>query len=153
MPEVNLRLNAHLVQMLTEIIRIVLDSIQDPPAARRMAWEDEELRESWEEGLVEGLREDSHALLALFADAKFGKGGVKLSPEQADAVLRASSATRLRIHQTLLRGVPDGELEAGQVELVSLQPQQQKAYLCYLFLASLQDLLLREVDPELEKLD
>jgi hypothetical protein len=109
---------------------------------------DPELDAAWEASLLEALRDDALVLESMLRESDDGNGQLVIPEEQAEGVLRAASAVRLRIQQTLLKGVDERGLERGEVDLQSLTPVQQKGYMGYVFLANLQEILVRYVDPQ-----
>lgn len=107
---------------------------------------DGELHHSWQEDLQLQLDHDLRVLRKLVAASDFGVGVVSLTETSAEAVLRACSALRLKIRETLLGAISDEVLESGSVDFQKLNPLQQQSYGAYAFLAGLQELLVEEMD-------
>jgi hypothetical protein len=87
--------------------------------------------------------------LALFGDEFFADGVVRFDGTNADAIARACSAVRLRLRQRYLKGVADESLEAGEVEIANLDEPLRKAFMCYLFLATIQELIIQHLDESI----
>ncbi|MGF1449711.1 MAG: hypothetical protein ACFB20_09875 [Opitutales bacterium] len=109
---------------------------------------DAELDAAWESSLIEGLQDDCLHLESMLRASDDGKGQLRIPLDQGEAILRASSAVRLRLRQTLLRNVDDLVLERGEVDLQELATLEQRGYTGYVFLANLQEVIVRFLDPE-----
>lgn len=107
---------------------------------------DAELHPIWQEELHLQLDDDLRVLRKLVASGDFGVGVVSLTETSAEAVLRACSALRLKVRETLLGAISDDVLESGSVGFEALNPVQQQSYATYAFLAGLQELLVEELD-------
>ena len=59
------------------------------------------------------------------------------------ALLRACSFLRLDLRQNALAELPDEVIEAGELDLERCDPERKQPRLCYVFLATLQELILR----------
>ena len=64
----------------------------------------------------------------------------------AEAVVRACSAIRLRLRERWLKPLGDETLESGEVDVASLDESSRKAFMCYLFLATVQELVIQHLD-------
>lgn len=148
MVELRLQLTPRSLDVFRRMVDALSASFEDtgtvrfrPPASI-----DEESCPSWMEELHTQLDEDLRTLRKLVENNDFGVTVVRLSEASAEAVMRAASALRLKIRDTLLRGISDGELEAGSVDFSGLNPVEQQAYATYAFLAGLQELLIDGLD-------
>lgn len=113
--------------------------------------EDPDLAVAWRAGLLESLQEDCKVLLSLITGDDFRSGVVAIDEAHADAMLRACSAVRLKIQQTFLQDeVSDEALETGTIDFHKLQPDTQKVFACYVFLANWQELLLAKLMPDMD---
>ena len=74
---------------------------------------------------------------------------VAFDRDNAEPVLRACAALRLRLRNTLLASIPDDALEALEASssLGGLDELSQKAFACFLFLDELQKIILKYLDP------
>ena len=60
--------------------------------------------------------------------------------------MRACAAVRLRLREKYLQGLGDDTLESGEIELTHLEEPLRKAFMCYLFLATVQELIIQHLD-------
>jgi len=79
----------------------------------------------------------------------FAGGVVGFDEANAEGVLRACAAIRLRLRDRELAGVADDALESGSLDITQLTPRLQKAFMCYVFLATLQELIIQHLDAAL----
>lgn len=100
------------------------------------------MRQLWIEQLKSTLAADMEVFWTLIGDQRFGNEPLVLSPAEAESVLRAAASLRMRIREAFLSDVEDGVLEKGMLDVQSLPPDLQKAYVSYIFLGSLQELLI-----------
>jgi hypothetical protein len=56
---------------------------------------------------------------------------------------------RLRLRERYLQVLGDEALETGEVELAKLTEATRKAFMCYLFLATLQELIIQRIEGTL----
>jgi hypothetical protein len=54
---------------------------------------------------------------------------------------------RLWLKETYLKLLGDENLESNEVPYSAMPPEQQKAFAAYVFLATLQELLIHHLDP------
>jgi hypothetical protein len=85
-------------------------------------------------------------LLALFGDEFFADGVVAFDEENAEPVVRACAAVRLRLRELFLNSLGDDLLESGDVEPSRLEEPVRRAFFCYLFLATVQELVIQHLD-------
>jgi len=71
---------------------------------------------------------------------------IALDEKNAEPVVRACAAVRLRLRENYLKGIADETLESSDVELEELEEPVRKAFMCYLFLATLQELIIQHLD-------
>ena len=88
-------------------------------------------------------------LLALFDDEFFAEGIVAFDEENAEPIVRACAAVRLRLREVYLKGLDDDALEGGEVELEQMSEAVRKAFMCYLFLATVQELIIQHLDSSI----
>ena len=147
MKRIEVKLNLPAVAPLLDAIKAAADSLADGLAAPlRLDDLDAEFAAAWQAELVEAQNGDVRALLALFDREFFSSGIVAFDETNAEAVVRACSALRLRLRAGPLAGQTDEELESGAVEPERLEPPVARAFMAYVFLATLQDLILRHLD-------
>jgi hypothetical protein len=61
-------------------------------------------------------------------------------------MLRACAAIRLRLRARELAELPDQVIEGGGTDVAQLGAAAQKAFMCYVFLATLQELIIQHLD-------
>lgn len=146
------RIAPAIVVSMLEMTLMVSESLQDRLAIDAdIPEDDEDLRDAWLDGLREELKADCNYLLDVLGSARFGQDRVELDDGAVDGLLRASSAIRLKLRESVLRNLPNEALETGEVDYSRLPTDQQRAYACFQFLASLQGAVLWEIDPQSEE--
>lgn len=150
MKRVEVRLSLEVVAPLLDVIKSVGDSLDDELAAALPLEQLEvELREPWREELLASQNGDVRTLLALFDREFFATGVVAFDSDNAEAIVRACAAVRLRLRENHLTGLPDDVLEGGDVEVERLAEPLRKAFMCYLFLATVQELIIQHLDESI----
>ncbi len=148
-----MRINPFMMDALIHVIEEIADNLESTlPGRDSVPEDDDSFVEAWIEGLREDQERDCEILLHLLRNRKFGRTRMKVNEDEAEGILRACSAIRLKIRDGLLRNIPETDLELGEIDMKALEPEQQRGYAVYLFLASLQALLIEEMDPGLEDL-
>jgi hypothetical protein len=138
------------VAPLLDVIKELADSLQKNLAAPLALQDiDPEFREAWEDELLTSQNDDLRTLLALFDDEFFAEGVVSFDEKNADAIVRACAAVRLRLREVYLKPIGDEALEGGDVDLMTLDEPLRKAFTCYLFLATVQELIIQHLDESI----
>lgn len=147
MKNLEIRLSLPVVAPLLDAVKTVADSLSNQLAAPLELGEvDEDLRVFWRDDLVEGQNSDIAKLLALFGKEFFSSGTVILEQEDAEPVMRACTAVRLKLRAEYLCTLPDDVLETGEVRVEDLPESIRNFFMCYLFLATLQELVIEHLD-------
>lgn len=147
MKKVEVKLSLPVVAPLLDVIKAAADTLEgDLAAAVTWGEVDRELRGAWRDELLEAQNRDVRALLALFDSEFFTSGVVSFDEANADAVVRACASVRLRLREKFLGNLPDDLLESGDVELESLPEPDRRAFMTYLFLATVQELIIQHLD-------
>jgi hypothetical protein len=147
MKRIEVKLSLTAVAPLLDAIKAAADSLGSSLAApQRFDGLDDELRLAWEAELVAVQNEDVRLLMSLFDREFFSAGLIALDEANAEAVVRACSALRLRLRVHALAPLTDEALEAGTVEVERLAEPVRRAFMGYVFLATLQDLILSHLD-------
>jgi len=115
--------------------------------ARAMRDLDAEFSAAWVSDLRAAQAGDLKVLLALFDGEFFSEGVIALDQSNAEPVLRACAAVRLRLRDLHLKSFGDETLETSDVNVMQLPEPERKAFMCYLFLATLQELIIQHLDP------
>lgn len=148
MKRIEVKLSVEVVAPLLDVVRQVADELRDTisPAVRTETM-DPEMQDTWKEDLLAGQRSDLDVMLGLFGDEFFKDGAIVLDNDNAEAVLRACAVVRLRLRSHSLAGIEEEQLESGAVEIESLPEAVRRPFVCYLFLATLQELIIQHLDP------
>jgi len=150
MKRIEVKLSLLVVAPLLDVIKGLADDINGEPATARPPPDlDGEFQEAWSRDLLGGQQSDLAVLLALFGEDFFLDGIVSFDQTNAEAIARACSAVRLLLRDRYLKPLADEALEAGEVELTNLDPAVQKAFMCYLFLATIQELIIQHLDESI----
>jgi hypothetical protein len=147
MKRIEVKLALPVVAPLLDVIRELAEGLREnlaaPPALKDL---DADLQETWSGELLTAQNEDVRALLGLFDDDFFSEGVVAFDENNAEVIVRACAAIRLRLRQVYLEPLGDEALEAGDVDLSRLAEPLRKAFTCYLFLATIQELIIQHLD-------
>jgi hypothetical protein len=148
MKRVEVRLNLEAVAPLLDAIKEAADDLRPELAAASSPPDPEpEFTAGWKRELLEGQNSDIGAFLALFDRDFFTTGVLPLDPTNSEAILRACAAVRLRLYARHLALLGEEALESGEVPLDSLPAPQRRAFAAYVFLATLQELIVQHLDP------
>jgi hypothetical protein len=150
MKRIEVKLSLPVVAPLLDAIKAAADTLQGSLAAPLAIQDiDPEFRETWTDELLRTQNEELRTLLAMFDKEFFATGMIGLDEENAETVVRACAALRLRLRATVLLAVPDEALEQGDVELESLSEPQRRALMAYLFLATIQELIIQHLNASI----
>lgn len=150
MKRIEVKLALPVVAPLLDVIKEVAEGLRTALASpSALADVDEDLREAWVNDLLATQSTEVQALLALFNDEFFSEGVVAFDEENAETIVRACAAVRLRLREHYLKRLDDEMLETGDVEVMSLDEPLRKAFMCYLFLATIQELIIQHLDESI----
>ncbi len=150
MKRIEVKLSLPVVAPLLDVIKRVADSLEAELAAPlAMTDLDEDVREPWQRDLIAAQNADLRTLLALFDSEFFSSGVVAFDEENADAIARACSSVRLCLRGKFLKDLPGDLLESGDVEVEALPEIVRKTFMCYLFLATIQELIIQHLDSSI----
>ena len=150
MKRVEVRLSIAAVAPLLDLIKAVADELREHIAVPVvLTGSDTDFADVWREDLLQSQRDDCDRLFSLFDQEFFTEGVVALDRDNAEAVLRASAALRLRFRSTRLKRMTDEALEALEADSVldALDGDEKKAFACFVFLDELQKIILKYLDP------
>ena len=148
MKRIEVKLSLPVVAPLLDVVReLALELEERLPAEPRVPESDPELREAWIGELQAIQNADIRALLGLFDGEFFTDGVVALEEVTCEPIVRATAVLRLHLRGHRLASISDETLEAGEVEMAGLSETARKAFMCYLFLATLQELIVHNLDP------
>jgi hypothetical protein len=147
MKSIEVKLSLEVVAPLLDLIKGTVDGLSGRLAAPQYLQDlDEELRSAWQSDLLNGQNDDCRRFLALFDREFFASGTVGFDEDNGESVLRACAAIRLRLREQELKELSDDVIESGDPGMAQLGEALQKAFLCYLFLATLQELIIQHLD-------
>lgn len=150
MKRIEVKLSLPVVAPLLDVIKATSDGLSHELAAPNSLREVEsELREEWKEELVRSQNEEIAMLLALFDTEFFSSGIVAFDEKNAEPIVRACAAIRLGVRERYLEGLSEEILESGDVEMEGLPEERRKAFMCYLFLATIQELIIQHLDSSI----
>lgn len=146
MKQIEVNLNLSVVAPLLDFIKPILETLERETAfAPGMEEADRELESVWREGLIHTQMQDCETLMDLFDGEFFDSGRIELNSKNGDAILRAASAIRLKVRGTALADMSDELIESGEVELSKLSENERVGFAAYLFLATLQEIVIRHL--------
>jgi hypothetical protein len=147
MKRIEVKLALPVVAPLLDVVRGLADDLRAGRAAPAgLADLDPEFRVVWSDELLQGQRDEVDALLGLFDGTFFQEGVVAFDAGNAEIILRACAVVRLRLREKFLAGLGDEVLETGDLQISRLEEPVRRAFMCYLFLATLQELIIQHLD-------
>ena len=150
MKRIEVKLALPVVAPLLDVIKGMADGLRQNLAAPLGLGDlDAEFDAAWTSELLETQNADVQALLAMFDDEFFAEGVIAFDEDNAEQIVRATAAVRLRLREHYLQPLGDEALESGNVELESLAEPRRKAFMCYLFLATIQELIIQHLDASI----
>lgn len=150
MKRIEVKLALPVVAPLLDVVRELAEGLQQNLVAPLGISEiDPEMQDTWVTDLLASQAQEVKALLALFDDEFFSEGVVGFDEENAETIVRACSAVRLRLREQYLKRLDDEALESGEVDPMKLDEPLRKAFMCYLFLATIQELIIQHLDESI----
>jgi hypothetical protein len=150
MKRIEVKLSLPVVAPLLDVIRELGDGLRERLAAPLTLTDlDEEFRDAWVAELLVAQSGDVELLLALFDGEFFTEGVVAFDEENAEMIVRACAAVRLRVREHFLQPMGDEALETGEVDMMKFAEPVRKAFMCYLFLATVQELIIQHLDSSI----
>jgi len=147
MKKIEIKLSQPVVAPLLDFVKPLADGLRDElPFEPQFPDADPQFQEDWREELLQALEHDGEIFMGLFGHEFFESGNIEIDEENADSVLRAAAAIRLKLRLDFLKDVPDEVLEKGDVPFEGLSFPEQQAYACYLFLATIQEIVIQHLD-------
>lgn len=149
MRQIEIRLDPAIVESLLKTIQPVLDQLENELATpAEFPDEDELLEDFWKSDLLNSQREELKIVANLFDDEFMLSGRALIGPDEMDKVIRACSAIRLKLRETMLAPISDAQLEEGNLEGMEWTEGLQIGYAAYALFASLQELIISQMtDP------
>ncbi len=143
MKRVDVSLNVGVIAPLLDFLKPMLRELEHETAfAPEMAQADRELAGLWREGLIHTQVDDCRSFLALFGSEFLNSGQIGLTEENADAVLRATSAVRIKLRTDVLKAVPEGDVRSRTINLGVLSEGERSGYAALRLMDEIQDIIL-----------
>lgn len=148
MKRIEVKLSVGIVAPLLDVVREMAGALREElsPAAQLESM-DPDIRDALRSDLLATQRSDLDEMLGLFGEEFFKEGTIVLDNDNAEAVLRACAGVRLRLRTQSLDGLSEEQLESGAVEMETLPENVRRPFVCYLFLATMQELIIQHLDP------
>lgn len=137
---------APLLDVIKELAEHLRKNLAAPVALQDL---DADFHAAWVDELLGSQNDEVRVLLALFDDEFFSEGVVAFDEKNAETIVRACAAVRLKLRERYLKPLGDEALEAGDVDLQTLDEPLRKAFMCYLFLATIQELIIQHLDESI----
>ena len=149
MVDLHLRLPPQVLRQLEETLARFADpqnlEARCDPA---LVEEDPEMREIWRNALREQLMQDVHWLSRHLGLWKGSRGRQRVPEDEAEGIIRACSAIRVRVRELALSRLSDELLETGDFNPQELTEEETVALQGYILLAGLQAHVVEALDPE-----
>lgn len=150
MKRVEVKLSLAIVAPLLDVIKGLADDLGGNIAATVAPMDhDRDFEKTWRDELLSAQNADVKVLLALFNDEFFAEGVIAFDEANAEPIVRACAALRLRLRSHPLAELGDEPLESGSIDLAGLDEPVRKAFMCYLFLATIQELIIQHLDSSI----
>ena len=147
MKTIDLKLSLPVVAPLLDLMKQAGASLKNTLAAPlRIEDIDPDFREFWTAELMEGQTAELTLFFALFNDAFYANGVVRVCENKSEPILRACTALRLELRRSQLAGLSDALLESGGVDVETLAEPQRSSFLAYVFLATMQELIIQKLE-------
>ena len=113
---------------------------------------EEDFRADWRADIASQSLDDQTRFAAIFDTDEFRRDGTaEFGPEDCEPMLRAASALRLKLRTRKLGAIADSALETGEIDFARLNKEERVAVTAYSLLASLQEIIIRHLDPSGEE--
>ena len=147
MKRIEVKLSLTVVAPLLDLMKASADVLQAQIAAPLTLEDiDADFRDEWRAELLAGQQQELAALMGLFDREFFVNAVIAFDEDNAEIIVRACSALRLRLRRHDLRRINDEQLESGAVDVDLLPVPLRKPFMCYLFLATIQELIIQHLD-------
>jgi hypothetical protein len=148
MKQVEIRLNITAVAPLLDVIKLAADDLRTTLAIRAtFPEEDAEFNETWTQELMAAQNSDVRELLGLFDSEFFTDGAISIDSDNCEALLRGSSAIRIRILMRWLQQVPAEILEDEEAPVSVIPVEIRLPFAAYKFLDQIQEIIMEHLNP------
>lgn len=147
MKRVEIRLDLTNVAPLLDVLKSASDVL-----ANRLALPlnipllDAESKELWNHDLIASQNQDIDGLIKLFNREFFREETIAFDEANAEAMIRACSALKLYLFNEYLADLDEEDFESDNVVFDVLTERQQKPYLAFMFLDTLQKVIMRHLN-------
>ena len=147
MKRVEIRLDLTNVAPLLDVLKSASDAL-----AHRLALPldiphlDADSKELWNDDLIESQNQDIDGLIKLFNREFFREETIAFDEANAEAMVRACSALKLYLFNEYLADLDEEDFESDNVVFDVLTERQQKPYLAFMFLDTLQKVIMRHLN-------
>ena len=146
MRSIEVTLNVGVVAPLLDFIKPVLGRLETETAfAADMAQADCELETVWRDGLIHTQVNDCRTLVGLFGREFLDSGRIELNDTNADSVLRAAAAVRLKLRQTALKNIAEDALAEERFDPEAVTRDERLGFEAFLFLQRIQEVILQHL--------
>ncbi len=150
MKRVEVKLDLTNVAPLLDVIKAAADILRGRLALPlELPVLDPESHELWRAELVESQARDIDVLVNTFNREFFREETVVFDEENAEAVVRACSSLKLYLYREYLADLDEEDFESDNVVFDVLTERQQKPFLTFMFLDTLQKVILRHLNDAL----
>jgi hypothetical protein len=150
MKRIEVKLSLPVVAPLLDVMKGLADSLEGHLAVSLEHVEvDDDMRDTWSHELLGVQNSGVRSLLAMFDREFFETGVIAFDEENAEPILRACAALRLHLRERHLKNFGDESLESGDVEIDELDEPVRHLFMCYVFLATIQELIIQHLDSEI----
>jgi site-specific recombinase XerD len=150
MKRVEVKLDLTNVAPLLDVLKNASDALSNRLALPlETAGVEAESLDQWTMDLVASQNDDIAVLLSLFNREFFSEETVVFDEANAEAVVRACSALKLYLFYEFLADLDEEDFEADEVVFDILTERQQKPFLAFMFLDTVQKLIMRHLNESL----
>ena len=147
MKRVEVKLDLTNVAPLLDVLKNASDALRNRLALPlNVEALDQESIYEWNSELIASQNSDIDVLLKLFNREFFTEETVVFDEANADAVVRACSALKLYLFNEYLSDLDEDDFESDEVVFDMLTETQQKPYLAFMFLDTLQKVIMRHLN-------
>lgn len=146
MKRIEVSLNVAMIAPLLDFLQPVVQALQHETAfAPEMAEADRDLAGLWREGLIHTQVNDLGTFMKLF-DAEFlNSGQITVTEENADAVLRATAAIRIKLRTSTLAAIADDDIRNRTVNVGAISEEERTAYAALSLMFQIQEVVLEHL--------
>lgn len=146
--QLEFRLDANVIRPLVDHVKKLQAELNDKLATPNAPPEDDQIMSDfWSQDLLASQRKDVAAIVELFDDDFLESGRATVDEEDVDMVLRGCTVVRLKLRESTLSSFEDEDLERGDLYPEELSQEEKSGYSAYILLASLQELIISQIDP------